>query len=431
MRERFVFNTSQANQEQLQQWQSELSAELEQFKNQGLNLDLTRGKPGNEQLALSEALDGILEGNYTSECGVDTRNYGGIDGIESCKALFAPTLGVSKEQLLIGGNASLTLMYQSIHFAYLFGLNGTDSAWHKLDKISFICPTPGYDRHFSICEELGINMINVAMDSNGPDMDHVEKLIQEDSSIRGMWCVPRFSNPTGIVYSDEVVDRIAKLGQSAHADFRVFWDNAYAVHHIEQNATKLASIMAACEKHGTVDSVLQFGSTSKVTLAGAGVSFMAASEKNLTSFKKHLGIASIGPDKVNQLRHVKFFKDLSGIEQHMDKHAALLKPRFDAVLECLNTHFAGSDALSWTIPEGGYFISVDTQTDLAKEVVKLAGECGVKLTPAGATFPYGKDPSNSNIRLAPSMPSVEDIKNAMEVFACCVKLATVNKQLAA
>lgn len=414
--------------DELKQQQQTLQSQLNDFKQQGLNLDLTRGKPSSEQLSLSDALDGILQGNYNE--GVDTRNYGGLDGLPAAKAMFADVLGVPESNILIGGNASLTLMYQSVLLGYLFGFNGPESAWQKMPKVTFLCPAPGYDRHFSICESLNIDMKIVAMTDNGPDMDEVERLISEDDSIRGMWCVPRFSNPTGVVYSDETVERIAKLGQKAHRDFRVFWDNAYAIHTIDDDAPALANIFIACQKHGTEDSVLQFGSTSKVTFAGAGVAFMGASTKNLNAFKAQLGISSIGPDKTNQLRHIKFFNQVGGLEQHMQKHAALLKPRFEAVLNCLNEHFSDSDALTWTIPKGGYFVSVDTQPQLAKRVVELAADCGVKLTPAGATFPYGKDPENRNIRLAPSMPSVEDITKAMEIFACCVKLATVEKALA-
>ncbi len=420
-----TFRVADATQETLTQLQSE----FEQLKAQGLSLDLTRGKPGNEQLSLSESMDGILNGNYFIN-GTDTRNYGGLDGINEVKDLFAPALDVDPRDIIIGGNASLTMMYQSILFAYLYGFEGEQSAWKNLSSPKFICPVPGYDRHFSICEEFGIEMITVAMDENGPDMDAVEALIKADEQIIGMWNVPRFSNPTGIVYSNEVVERIAKLGHIASSNFRVFWDNAYAVHIVESDAPILCPISQFTQQYGTEDSILQFGSTSKITFAGAGVAFMAASEKNRQLYKKHLGMSSIGPDKINQLRHLKFFKDTAGLNQHMQKHAALLKPRFDAVLNNLNANFAGSDALTWTVPTGGYFVSVDTQDGLAQDVVNLANECGVKLTPAGATFPYGNDPKNSNIRLAPSFPSVKDITTAMQIFSVCVKLAATKKALA-
>ncbi len=423
-----AFQVTDADQATLSQLMESVSEQFEQLKAKGLALDLTRGKPGSQQLSLSETMDGILEGEYKIG-NTDTRNYGGLDGIKEVKDLFAPALGVNADDIVIGGNASLTMMYQSILFAYLFGLNGEQSAWGNLNAPKFICPVPGYDRHFSICEEFGIEMITVSMDENGPDMDAVEALIKADQDIIGMWNVPRFSNPTGIVYSDEVVDRIAQLGKIANPTFRAFWDNAYAVHIIEDNAQALSSISAAAQKHGTEDSILQFGSTSKITFAGAGVAFMAASESNRKTYLKHLGMSSIGPDKINQLRHLKFFKDKAGLAAHMQKHADLLKPRFDAVLDNLNENFSDSDALTWTVPQGGYFVSVNTQEGLAQRVVELSAECGVKLTPAGATFPYGKDPANSNIRIAPSFPSIEDIQTAMEIFAVCVKKATLEKAL--
>jgi len=425
-----AFRVADADSATLTAWQQALSGQFNELKAKGLALDLTRGKPGSEQLALAEPMDGILKGEYKLN-GTDTRNYGGLDGLPEVKALFAPALGCAPEKLVIGGNSSLTMMYQSILFAYQFGVDGETSAWKNLSAPKFICPVPGYDRHFSICEEFGIEMITVPCHENGPDMDQVEALIKADDQIIGMWNVPRFVNPTGIVYSDEVVERIAKLGQIAPSNFRIFWDNAYALHIIEADAPKLASISDLAAKYNTEDSIIEFGSTSKITFAGAGVAFMATSEKNRKHYVKHLGIAAIGPDKINQLRHLDFFKDQAGLAAHMQKHADLLKPRFDAVLENLNTNFADSDALTWTVPKGGYFVSVDTQAGLAQRIVELAAECGVKLTPAGATFPYGKDPENRNIRLAPSFPSVEDISTAMEIFSVCVKLATVEKALAA
>lgn len=426
-----TFSVDTADRKTLTALQQELQQQFEVLKSAGLNLDLTRGKPGTEQLDLSNKMDGILDGIYTSESGVDCRNYGGIDGIAEAKTLFAQALNTQPENILIGGNSSLTLMYQTILFAHLFGLNGTDSAWNKEESVKFLCPVPGYDRHFSICEELGIEMIPVAMDENGPIMDEVEAKIKADPAIKGMWCVPRFSNPTGITYSTDTVERIAQLKNIASANFRVFWDNAYALHVIEDNAQPLSAISTACKKHHSEDSVIEFGSTSKITFAGAGLAYMASSQTNLSAMKKHLGISSIGPDKVNQLRHVKFFGDINGLKNHMQKHADILKPRFDKVLSILSNAFENSDALRWTVPQGGYFVSVDTQEGLAKRVVALAGELNVKLTPAGAPFPYGKDPSDSNIRIAPSFPSVNEIEKAMEAFVICVKLATVEKALAA
>lgn len=418
-----------ATQAQLHTWEHELSAEYHAIKSKGLNLDLTRGKPSAEQLSLSDALDGILNGEYLTEDGIDTRNYGGLDGIPTARVLGEKFLGLPSSQILAAGNSSLTLMHQAMSIAYFFGLTGADSAWQKQEKVTFICPVPGYDRHYAVCEHLGIDMVTVAMDANGPDMDAVEKLIAEDHSIRGMWCVPKYSNPTGVVYSDEVVERIAALGKQAHKDFRVFWDNAYAIHDLSDNPPALANIYHACQAVGTEDSVLHFGSTSKVTFAGAGVAFLGASDANLAGFKKSLGFITIGPDKVNQLRHAKFFAAAGSLEAHMKKHAAILKPRFAAVLDHLTTAFSGNDLGSWESADGGYFISFDTRPGLAKEVVKLAGDAGVKLTPAGATFPYGKDPYDRNIRIAPSVPSVAQVNEAMKVLVVCVKLASVRQAL--
>lgn len=420
-----------ANKEQLQQWANELSAEYDAIKAQKLNLDLTRGKPSAEQLSLSDGMDGILKGNYTSEDGTDVRNYGGINGIPGARAIGASVLALPAENVMAGGNSSLTLMHQAMSIAYYYGLNGADSAWSKEGKVKFICPVPGYDRHYSVCEHLGIEMVNVAMTSDGPDMDAVEKLVSEDSSIKGIWCVPRFSNPTGVVYSDEVTTRIAKLGNIAGANFRVFWDNAYAVHELDANAPKLASIWEATKAAGTEDSVLQFASTSKITFAGAGVAFVGASASNLKGLVDSLSYITIGPDKVNQLRHVKFFEAEGSLSTHMQKHAAIIKPRFASVLSHLEAAFSDNDLGRWESAQGGYFISFDTRPGLAKEVVQLAADAGVKLTPAGATFPYGNDPENSNIRIAPTVPTVEQVDAAMKVFVVCVKLASVKQALAA
>ena len=424
----------QATQEQLQQWRTELTSQHEAFKASGLNLDLTRGKPSSSQLDLANILDGALEGNYISDSGTDTRNYGGLTGLPEMRALGAEILGVNPTEVLVGGNSSLTLMYFNLLFAWQFGPSGLDqngkgSAWKDEGAVKFLCPVPGYDRHFAICEELGIEMINIAMDENGPDMDQVEALVSSDPNIKGIWCVPKYSNPTGCVYSKDTVERLAKLGTIAPSNFRVFYDNAYAVHNLSEPAPELPNIMEYCRKHGTENSVLQFTSTSKVTFAGAGVAFMASSEDNLKTVQSHLGIACIGPDKVNQLRHLKVIKNLSDLKTHMKKHASLLRPRFACVLEHLKQNFADSDLAQWNSPEGGYFISFDTRPGLANEVIRLSAEAGVKLTPAGATFPYGNDPEDKNIRLAPSFPSVEDIDAAMAIFCNSVKLASVQQKL--
>jgi len=418
-----------ASADQLQQWQQELSDAFEQIKTKNLNLDLTRGKPSAEQLTLSNTIDGILKGNYQAADGTDCRNYGGLDGLPEARVIGAEILSTPVSNVLAGGNSSLTLMHQAMTIAHVFGLNGPESAWSKEGSVKFICPVPGYDRHYSVCEHLGIEMITVPMTAHGPDMDAVEKLLAADASIKGLWCVPKYSNPTGVVYSDETVERIAKLGKIAAANFRVFWDNAYGVHDLTEAPKQLASIYDACVAAGTEDSVLQFASTSKITFAGAGVAFLGASETNLNGFKKSLALITIGPDKINQLRHAKFFQQTGSLRAHMKKHAAIIKPRFDCVLKHLEAGFAGSDLGSWESPEGGYFVSFDTRPGLAKEVIRMAAEAGVKLTPAGATYPYGKDPEDCNIRIAPTVPSVEQLEAAMEVFVTCVKLASVRQAL--
>lgn len=423
-------NLNQASSTQLQQWHSELKEQYNQICAKKLNLDLTRGKPSAEQLSLANSLDGILEGNYTTPSGVDTRNYGGLEGITEARELGSQLLGVPASNVYAGGNSSLTLMFQMASIAYNVGLNGSGSAWKEEDNVKFLCPVPGYDRHFSVCEHLGIEMITVPMTSTGPDMDAAEQAIAADSSIKGMWCVPKYSNPTGVVYSDETVERIAKLGNIAGKNFRVFWDNAYAVHDLSDSPVALANIYEQCEKAGTQDSVIQFASTSKITHAGAGVAFIAASDANLKAYRNVQGFMTIGPDKINQLRHATFFKEDGSLSAHMQKHAAIIKPRFTCVLSHLEKAFNDSDLGTWESADGGYFISFDTRNGLAKKVVQLAKDAGVKLTPAGATFPYGKDPLDRNIRIAPTVPSEAQVDEAMQVFVTCVKLASVEQQLA-
>ncbi len=415
---------------QLETWATELANDYQRVKAQNLNLDVTRGKPSAEQLALADAIDGILQGNYISGSGVDTRNYGGLEGIAEARALGAELLGVPQDNVLACGNSSLTIMHQTMMTASIFGFSGPDSAWQKEGKVKFLCPVPGYDRHFSICEQFGIEMLNVPMTAHGPDLDAVEQMVQQDPSIKGMWCVPKYSNPTGVVYSDETVQRIAGLGRIAGANFRVFWDNAYAVHDLSDTPPRLASIFDACRQRGTEDSVLQFASTSKITHAGSGVAFVAASKANLAGLQRVLSVLSIGPDKVNQLRHAKFFAAPGSLQAHMRQHAEIIKPRFASVLKHLQSAFGDNDLGQWEAADGGYFISFDTRPGLAQEVVRLAGEAGVKLTPAGATYPYGRDPEDKNIRIAPTVPTVEQVDAAMEVFVLCVKLASVKQALA-
>lgn len=415
---------------QLREWESQLTEQYQAILAKKLNLDLTRGKPSAEQLNLSDELDGLLKGNYIAADGTDTRNYGGLDGLPEAKQLGANIMGVDAANVLVGGSSSLTLMFQVMLTAHQFGLKDALSAWKNEGEVKFICPVPGYDRHYTVCEQLGIKMINVPMTSTGPDMDAVESLLKNDKSIKGMWCVPKYSNPTGVVYSDETVERIAKLGQIASTNFRVFWDNAYSVHDLTANPPQLASILEATRRNGTEDSVVQFASTSKITHAGSGVAFVAASAANLAGFKKFLNSCTIGPDKVNQIRHSRFLPNKDALLAHMGKHAALLNPRFDAVLTGLSKAFEGTDLGAWEKPVGGYFVSFDTRKNCAKETVRLAAEAGVKLTPAGATYPYGKDPEDRNIRIAPSVPTVPEVVGAMEVFVICVKLASVKQQLA-
>lgn len=419
-----------------QRTDAELAAELESLEVQyeglkelNLSLDLTRGKPSADQVALSDALDGILQSDYKAADGTDVRNYGGLEGLGEARALFAEVLGTPAETTLVGGNSSLTLMYNVVDFALSEGLRGPASAWGNNDAVKFLCPSPGYDRHFAICEHLGIEMITVPMLDTGPDMNVVEALVKEDAAIKGMWCVPRFSNPTGCVYSDDTVERIARLGQIASEHFLVMWDNAYTVHSLYDDAPVLATIQDHCAAHGTLDSVFQFGSTSKVTFAGAGVAFLSSGADNLAALKSHLGFQTIGPDKVNQLRHVRFLQDTDTLARHMEAHAALIRPRFACVLEALEQELAGTGMGSWSAPRGGYFISFDTLPGLAREIVQLAGDIGVKLTPAGATFPYGEDPQDSNIRLSPTFPALADVKASVDAFVVCVKLATLKQRL--
>lgn len=405
----------------------ELNARYEQLKSRQLKLDLTRGKPSPEQLDLNNALDGILQGDYHTE-GTDLRNYGGLDGLKQAKQLGSFLLDVPAENVLAGGNSSLTLMYHMVLHAMFFGVRGTDSAWSKQTPVKFLCPVPGYDRHFAICEEMGIEMLSVSMDDDGPIMEEVERRVQDDPHIKGMWCVPKYSNPSGCVYSDEVVTRLAQLGNKASPHFRILYDNAYAVHDLTDRPPTLANIFQLCQQYGTEDSVVQFGSTSKITFAGAGVAFMATSKANLDAFKQHWSVVGIGPDKINQFRHVKYLPDKDALAALMQQHANLLKPKFDAVLKVLQEQLGNRNLVRWNQPEGGYFISVYTQPGLASETVRLAKELGVQLTPAGAAYPYGDDPQDQHIRIAPSCPSVAEIEQAMDVFTLCVQLAAAQQQ---
>ena len=421
--------TETVSREDLVARERELAARHAELQAQGLRLDLTRGKPSPEQLALADALDGALDGDYLGPDGVDVRNYGGLDGLPAARRLGAGLLGAPESDVIAGGNASLTFMYQYLLNAWLRGPLGPETAWrHEGDGLKFLCVVPGYDRHFTITESLGFEMLNVRMLADGPDMDEVERLVASDPLIKGIWCVPKYQNPTGHTFSDAAVGRLARLGTMAGPNFRIMWDNAYAVHDLYDDPPALLDILACCREAGTEDSVVIFGSTSKITRAGGGVAFLAASPANLAHFRKHLAVQTIGPDKLNQLRHVRFLPDRAAIAGLMRRHAAIMRPKFEAVLRHLDDGLTGIAA--WTRPRGGYFVSVDVPPGTAREVVRLAGEAGVKLTPAGATFPYGRDPDDANIRLAPTYPGLGEIEQAMPVFVTAVRLADVRRRLA-
>ena len=407
-----------------------LTKEYEAAKAKGLKLDMSRGKPSPAQLDVSnEMLDIVNSGTgCVSDSGTDCRNYGIMEGIPEARQLMGEFLRVPKENVFVCGNASLNIMYDCVSSAMLFGIMGS-TPWCHLDKVKFLCPVPGYDRHFKITELMGIEMINIPMTENGPDMDMVEKLVSSDSSIKGIWCVPKYSNPQGVVYSDETVKRFAALKPAAK-DFRIYWDNAYALHYIYDENIEIPEILSECAKAGNPDLVYEFCSTSKISFAGGGISAIAASEDNLKWISKRMNVETISYDKINQLRHVRYFKNGDGLRAHMRKHAEILRPKFDAVLEILDRELAGLDAGSWMKPMGGYFISFDAVPGCAKAIVNKCKEAGVVLTGAGATYPYGKDPDDSNIRIAPSYPTLEELKQAAELFTLCAKLATVEKLLA-
>lgn len=400
----------------------EFNKAYEELRSLGLSLDMTRGKPSAQQLDLSDDLLSLPGGDYVDASGTDTRNYGGLDGLPEMKALFAGILGVDAANVIVGGSSSLTMMYDALARACLFGVPGGREPWVEIPDRKFICLTPGYDRHFLVTERLGFELVAVDMRDDGPDMDRVESLVAGDAGIKGMWCVPKFSNPTGAIYSAEVVERLAGM-EAAAPDFRIMWDNAYAEHHFRGSYVKIANIAQCCERAGHPDRVFQFASTSKMTHPGSGVAAMAGSEANVADAKKHIEVQSIGPDKVNQLRHLKLFGDIGGLRDHMNRHAALLRPKFDLVQDILQDELGKLGIAEWTRPNGGYFISLDVPDGHAAEVVGLAAGAGVKLTAAGAPFPYGKDPRDRNIRIAPTFPPVDDIEQATRVLTACVKLA--------
>ena len=407
-----------------------LEAEYKKFQQRGLKLDMSRGKPSQEQLDLSMGMMDVLTSGVDLTCddGTDCRNYGVLDGISEAKQLIGDMIECNPDNIIIYGNSSLNIMYDCVARAEIFGIMG-NTPWSKLDKVKFLCPVPGYDRHFAITERFGIEMINIPMSVDGPDMDMIEKLVSEDESIKGIWCVPKYANPTGISYSDETVRRFAHLKPAAE-DFRIFWDNAYCVHHLyEDKQDYLIEILMECKKAGNPDMVYKFSSTSKISFPGSGIAAMAASDANLEDIRSTMRVQTIGHDKVNQLRHVRFFGDIHGIVEHMKKHADILRPKFETVLEVLERELGGLEIGSWIAPRGGYFISFDALDGCAKAIVAKAKEAGVVMTGAGATFPYGKDPHDSNIRIAPSYPTPEELAVAAEVFVLSVKLASVDKIL--
>lgn len=409
---------SAADKEQLD---AELQTQFKAYAADGLNLDMTRGKPSSQQLDLSNAMMNL--GEYKDASGTDCRNYGGLDGLPQMKALFAEILELPVGNIIVGGNSSLTMMFDTLARACLFGVSEDDQPWQGQSP-RFLCPSPGYDRHFTASQTLGLESILVNMTDNGPDMDQVEALVAQDQSIKGIWCVPKYSNPTGISYSDEVVERLASM-KTAAVDFRIMWDNAYAEHHIDSNLDSVKEIIAACDAAGNPDRAYVFASTSKISFAGSGVAAFASSQANVAFAKKIIGAQSIGPDKVNQLRHIELFPDLAALREHMNKHAALLAPKFQLVDKILSEELIDAGIASWTKPKGGYFTSLDMSRGSAKRAIALSAELGVKLTAAGAPFPYGIDPNDCNIRIAPSFPTLEDIEIAMRVFTLCVKISAL------
>lgn len=420
------------SEQELRSEYEQVNEKYEQYRSQHLKLDMSRGKPCPEQLELSKPMLSLVgaDDHVQAEDGSDCLNYGGIDGIPEVKRLFAEMMGVNTSEIMIGCNSSLNMMFDTIARAMQHGVLDSTEPWGKLPKVKFICPSPGYDRHFAICEYFNIEMIVVELTADGPDMDAVEHLVREDASIKGIWCVPKYSNPEGITYSDQTVDRLAQMETKAN-DFRIFWDDAYTVHHLTDHPDPLKNILSACKDAGNPDRVFMFSSTSKITFPGAGVAMMAASKDNVESIRKQISFQTIGPDKVNQLRHVRFLKDMDQLKDHMKKQAAVIKPKFDLVLNKLESELGGLEIASWNKPNGGYFISFNTLDGCAKQVVNMAEQAGVKLTQAGATYPYGHDPRDRNIRIAPTYPSLPELEKAIDVLCLCVQMASIKKILSA
>ena len=427
---RKIMQYNDMSKEELLALKESLNKEYAEAKAKGLALDMSRGKPSAKQLDVSLGLLDTINSSSDLKAldGTDCRNYGVLDGIPEAKKLMADMMGTTPDHVIVYGNASLNIMYDQISRAYTHGILG-NTPWCKLDKVKFLCPVPGYDRHFAITERFGIEMINIPMSESGPDMGMVEEYVSKDASVKGIWCVPKYSNPQGYTYSEETVKRMAAL-KPATEDFRIFWDNAYVIHDLyDDNKDEIADIISECEKAGNPDMVFEFASTSKVSFPGSGIAALASSANNIADIKKQLTIQTIGHDKLNQLRHVRFFKDINGLKEHMRKHAEFMRPKFEAVESVLEEELGGLGIGSWTEPKGGYFISFEALDGCAKAIVAKCKEAGVKLTGAGATFPYGKDPKDSNIRIAPSFPTPEEMKQAADLFVLCVKLVSVEKLL--
>ena len=427
---RNIMQYNDMSKEELLALKESLNKEYAEAKAKGLALDMSRGKPSAKQPDVSLGLLDTINSSSDLKTldGTDCRNYGVLDGIPEAKKLMADMMGTTPDHVIVYGNASLNIMFDQISRAYTHGILG-NTPWCKLDKVKFLCPVPGYDRHFAITERFGIEMINIPMSESGPDMGMVEEYVSNDASVKGIWCVPKYSNPQGYTYSEETVKRMAALKPAAE-DFRIFWDNAYVIHDLyDDNKDEIADIISECEKAGNPDMVFEFASTSKVSFPGSGIAALATSANNIADIKKQLTIQTIGHDKLNQLRHVRFFKDINGLKEHMRKHAEFIRPKFEAVESVLEEELSGLGIGSWTEPKGGYFISFDAMDGCAKAIVAKCKEAGVKLTGAGATFPYGKDPKDSNIRIAPSFPTPEEMKQAADLFVLCVKLVSVEKLL--
>jgi aspartate/methionine/tyrosine aminotransferase len=412
---------------QLVKREAELDSRVASFQTRGQQLNMARGRPSPEQLDLANPML-TLPGNadYQSAGGIDCRSYGGIDGLPEMKQLFGGILNCPAQNIVVGGNSSLAMMHDALVRAYVWGLSGSDMPWREQGTVRFLCPSPGYDRHFLITELFGFEMLPVEMTPTGPNMDQVESL-SLDPSVKGIWCVPRYSNPTGATYSDEIVERLGQM--QAAPDFRIFWDNAYAEHHLVDDPTPLANILAACARADHADRVLMFASTSKMSFAGGGVAAMGASAHNIADARTKIGVQTIGPDKLNQLRQLHFFRDLNGLRSHMRAHACILKPKFDLVEKILHRELGDKQIAQWSKPTGGYFVSLNVPDGCARQTIALAAEAGVTLTPAGASFPHGLDPNDRNIRIAPTFPALEDVRQAMEILTLCVELVAIRDRL--